>query len=285
MTALGADIVANAILPSILGDKSFPVPSVDLTDEAYALPEESGPLYVAVDHIDNADLTERVVGGNGTFDTIMAGIAAHLRGEYEANRITGADYTKAYIALTEAAIGNAVQFLLGREQAYWQALAAKHQAQTAQIAVVAAKVQLATAKAQLQGMSYEALTNEATYAITKLKLAGEDAAYGTARYQLDKILPKQLELVSEQVESQRSQTLDTRTDGTTVVGSVGKQKALYQQQIVSYQRDAEVKAAKLFTDAWITQKTIDEGLLAPTGFQNASVDVILTALKTNNGLI
>ncbi|MBQ5153795.1 hypothetical protein EGM85_11085, partial [Macrococcus caseolyticus] len=63
-----------------------------------------------------------------------------------------------------------------------------------------------------------------------------------------------------------------------------KQKELYTQQITSYQRDAEVKAAKLFTDAWITQKTIDEGLTPPNGFTNASVDDVLSTVKRNNSL-
>ena len=65
---------------------------------------------------------------------------------------------------------------------------------------------------------------------------------------------------------------------------MGKQVDLYSQQITSYQRDGEVKTAKLFTDAWITMKTMDEGLLPPTNFQNTSLDAILGDLKTLNGL-
>jgi len=84
---------------------------------------------------------------------------------------------------------------------------------------------------------------------------------------------------------QRAQTLDTRSDGVTdVEGVLGKQKDLYTQQITSYRRDAETKVAKLFTDAWITMKTIDEGLSPPTGFTNASLDEILGVLKVNNDL-
>jgi hypothetical protein len=45
-----------------------------------------------------------------------------------------------------------------------------------------------------------------------------------------------------------------------------------------------VKAAKLFTDAWITQKTMDEGLTAPNGFTNSVIDTILSSLRTNNAL-
>ena len=40
----------------------------------------------------------------------------------------------------------------------------------------------------------------------------------------------------------------------------------------------------MFVDAWITQKTIDEGMMAPSGFTNASLDTILTKLKVNNDL-
>ena len=62
------------------------------------------------------------------------------------------------------------------------------------------------------------------------------------------------------------------------------QKDLYTQQIESYQRDAEVKAAKMFIDTWVTQKTIDEGLTAPTVLQNASIETVMSRIKTNNGL-
>lgn len=99
-------------------------------------------------------------------------------------------------------------------------------------------------------------------------------------------LPAQLELVKEQRESERAKTLDTRTDDTTPIsGSIGKQKELYAQQIDSFEKDAKQKAAKMYLDGWITQKTLDEGLLAPTELQNATVDTVLSSVRTDNGLI
>jgi hypothetical protein len=285
MPTSGSDTAANSLLTSLTSGVSFTVPAVDLSDAVYTVPAASGPLYGTITRLNNAALTTQIVGGTGTFDVLMASVKAHLKAEYDANRITGSEYTKAYIALTEAALSNATQYLLAQEQAYWTALGAQAQAQAASIAVVTGRVQLQTAKTQLQAMVYEAANNQASYALNKAKLATEDATYGTAIYQLNNLLPKQLDLVKEQVETQRSQTLDTRTDGTTAVtGSVGKQKALYAQQILSYQRDAEVKAAKIFSDAWITMKTIDEGLLPPTGFDNTTIAAILASLKTNNSL-
>lgn len=280
----GADLEANALLTSLLAGVSFALPAVDLSDPEYTIPTAPaiGTLPVA---LTNEDLTSRTVNGTGTFDALMAGFAAHLQDQLDKNRITGEQYAKMYTTLTETAMGNAVQYLLGKDQAYWQAVSARYQAQAAEIAVVVARIQAQTAKAQLIATQFEAKNQEATYALTKLKLSTEDMTYCTAKYQLENLLPAQLVMVQEQGEAQRAQTMDTRSDGLTpIAGQVGKQKDLYTQQITSYQRDAEVKAGKMFVDAWITMKTIDEAVLPPTGFTNASLDTVLTAIKVNNNL-
>jgi hypothetical protein len=284
MPTYGSDTVANTLMTSLLAGEDFNLPDVDLSGPDFAFPVETGELYADIDRVANEDLTSKAVGGSGTFDVVMAGIDAHLKREYENGRITGAEYSKVYVALTESALGNSVQFLLGKEQSYWQAMAAKYQAQAQRIGVITAKVQLETAKVQLQALGFEVLANGANYALTKAKIATEDAQYGAALYNLSNILPEQLKMVKEQAEAQRAQTLDVRFDGSAVSGSIGKQKELYTQQITSYRRDAEVKAAKIFSDAWIAQKSVDEGLLAPTNFQNATIDTVLSKIKTANEL-
>ena len=104
-------------------------------------------------------------------------------------------------------------------------------------------------------------------------------------YQEDHILPTQKLLMLEQYEVQRAQTLNTRSDNTTtVVGAIGKQKELYTEQISSYVKDARLKAAKFWLDGWITQKSLDEGLIAPTQLTNAEIDEVLVSIKTNLGL-
>lgn len=291
--SFGGETVANQLLIALMAGENITIPQVDLSADIYKIPGGiDSEQYLPVRKLTNEDLTTRVVGGDGTFDALMAGFGAHLKVEYDKGRITGAEYTKAFIALTEGAMANAVQYLLGRDSAFWQAVAA-------QAAAITARVQLETAKVQYAAMQLEAMIGRANYALTKLKLATEDVTYAQGKYQIDNLLPQQyatgqyslnimfpqqLALLKEQTEVQRAQTLDQRTDGQTVTGSVGKQKDLYTQQITSYQRNAEVSAAKLFTDAWITQKTIDEGLLPPAGFENASVNTILSKLKTNNNL-
>lgn len=274
---MSSDTVANSLFTSLTSGTSFTLPAVDLTDAAFTRPAATGDLYASFDALTNADLTTKVIDGTGTFDVLMSAVSAQLKGEFLANRISGAEYTKAYIAMVDSAIGGSIQFLLGREAAHWQSINAQLTAQALQVQVVAARVQLETEKAKLATARMEAQNAAASYALTKLKLSTEGVGYDVASYQLANILPQQLDQV-------RAQTKDTNADGSTIAGNLGKQKALYQQQIVSYQRDSENKAVKVFTDAWITMKTIDEGLSPPTKFANTNLDTILTHLQTNNSL-
>lgn len=273
-----AEVEANRLLEELTKGDDFTLPDIDMSGPEWDIPGgDDSPIFGAITKITNESLTTREVGGSGTFDALMESAHNHLKAEFKANRITGGEYTKAYIAMMEACMSNAVQFLLGRDQAYWAAA-------LAQIQAVTARVTLATTKAQFILAKIQALSAKSEYALTKMKIATESETYCAALFNASQMLPQQLKLITEQTEAQRAQTLDTRSDGATVTGSVGKQKELYSQQITSYQRDAEVKASKLFTDAWITQKTIDEGLNPPNGFTNASIDTILTKLKSNNGL-
>lgn len=361
----GAETEASALLTSLTADTSFPIPEVDFNDPLLQIPGDiNSELYTAVSKLTNADLSSGTVNGTGTFEVLMRGFEAHLDREFKNNRITGAEYSKTYTALTTAAMGTAVQFLLGKDQSFWQA-------QQAQIAAITARVQLQTAKVQLAALQMEALTQKTNYALAKLRLATESQQYciskfnlesmlpaqldmleeqragqtiqnsilqfnvdstlpaqlvgitnqnaqieaqtnstnfslasilpkqaaqltaqidtqiaqtATLEYTIANILPKQALLVQEQAEVQHSQTADIRTDGGVVNGTVLAQKQLYQQQVISYRRDAEVKVAKLFTDAWTVQKTIDEGIVPPDNFTNSSIDAILNDLKTNNGI-
>lgn len=110
-------------------------------------------------------------------------------------------------------------------------------------------------------------------------------------YNLANTLPRQVELVGEQIklteeqtESERAKTLDTRSDGATVEGSVGKQKDLYDQQIDSFIKDAQHKTAKMFLDSWITRKTLDIGVPVPSEFSETTVSNVFNNVRTNNSL-
>ena len=192
-------------------------------------------IPASVARLTNDELTQVSIDGTGLFDVLMRSVEIHLDQEFDKGRISTDQFAKTYISAMELAMGQAVQYLLGRESAYWNAI----------------QIREAAVLAELQ--------QEMTAA--------------------------QRGLILEQTEAKRAETLDTRSDGTTAVaGSIGKQKALYDQQIDSYEKDAQYKVAKLFSDAWITQKTLDEGLTAPTSFTNAEVDEVMAAVRLANSL-
>ena len=90
----------------------------------------------------------------------------------------------------------------------------------------------------------------------------------------------QKSMMREQVEAERAKTIDTRTDGTIIIGSIGKQKDLYTQQIDSFVKDAKHKTAKMYLDGWVTQKTLNEDLDAPAELSNVTV----AGVRVENGL-
>lgn len=275
----------------------------DTTGLIFQLPEDtSDEMYQKVLEVKIEDLTTGSITGSGAFDKIMASVKQHLQAEYEIGRITGNEYTKAYIETTNAALQTALQFVLGREQAFWAAQTAQIQAITARVELEAAKynydnilpIQKNTAQVSYESAKYNydhMLPIQADTALVNYQTAKYTYDYmlpiqrDAALYNVQHILPAQSALLTGQAEVQHAQISDTLLDGgTPVTGVMGAQQALYKQQVISYKRDAEVKAARIFTDAWITQKTIDDGLTAPPNFTNSSVDAILGTIKSNNDL-
>lgn len=212
----GAEVVADALMDSLLVGETFTVPTVNLNDPAFNFPSIVGnPLYNAVSELTNEDLTTRIVGGTGTYDAIMASQAVHLKDEFTAGRITGAEYTKAYIALAQAACGQAIQFLLGKDQAYWASVLAQGQA-------LAAKVQLETAKVQLAIALVEMNNQRALFALNKIRLANEDAQYGITQYNLGTMLPAQLGQLTAQTANVTAEGLNIPKQGTVLINQAAQ---------------------------------------------------------------
>lgn len=75
---------------------------------------------MAVD-INIDDLTTGSVDGTGTFDKMMATVAAQLDDQFKKNRMNASDYAKVYTQLMQSTMQSAIQFELGRELAAAQA--------------------------------------------------------------------------------------------------------------------------------------------------------------------
>ena len=273
-----ADNIGKALFSNLIAGEDFSIPDVDFSDPKWELPASlDTALQADVKSVELEDLTERRVGGDGSVDALMEFASAHLKEEFDKGRITGAEYTKAYTSIMTAAMQTGLQFLLQRDAVRWAGI-------TAQIQALASKVNLETAKAQFIAAKATVRVTEAQYANQVIDLSIKDSNYCISQYNLNSVLPQQLILTNEQTEAARAQTLETRTDGSPVRGSVGKQKDLYTQQITSYQRSSEINAAQMFKDAWIAHKSIDEGIDTPASFNATSISEVLASIKTNNGL-
>lgn len=99
------------------------------------------------------------------------------------------------------------------------------------------------------------------------------------------LLGKQIIMTQEQAEAERAKTLNNRSDGASVVGSIGKQKDLYTQQIDSFIKDAQHKAAKLYLDSWVTRKTLDDAVQPPAEMSTDDVGDVIHNIRQNNNLI
>ncbi|WP_421991631.1 hypothetical protein [Roseococcus sp.] len=278
--------IDQALVAAATSTAPFVTPTLPLNDPLLQVPAiVSDEMYAHLKGPELPDLTTKVVNGAGAFDGIMVALKAHLREEFEKNRITGAEYTKAYLETVQMGLSGAIQFLLGKEQAFWQA-------QRAQIDAVAGRVELETKRVQLNRAQLDAMAAQFTLSqllpkqrdLLVAQIAGATLDNQIKTYNVSYILPAQRTLLLEQGEAQRGQTSDYRSDGSMVAGVMGSQKALYAQQVVSYKRDGQLKVAKLFADAWTIQKTVDEGLDPPANFTNDQVNSVMGVLRNVNEL-
>lgn len=269
------DVNAKTLLESLTTNLDFSVPKVDFNDPAFQIPEDLADALQKVPESLTLDLlTECKLDGAGAFDKIMTSLKLHLQQEYEEQRITGAEYAKVYVAMMQYALQYAVQFLLGKDNAYYTALNTQAQALTANLDAYTAKVRLAIAQSQ-------AHLSKAQYANEVLKLSTVDK-------QTDLIMAQtasqkqQKELLVEQTEQAHAQVSDTRIDGTTPVqGYTGNQNKLLQQQVKSFKNDHVVKAAKVFADSLATQLSMSTATVDGTGFDAAGINKASTALQNS----
>jgi hypothetical protein len=283
------DTRAKELLTSITDGLDFSVPNVDFDDASLQIPESlAEALQKVPEQLTNDSLTEGCIEGEGTFDQIMKALKDHLTDEFEAGRITGAEYTKAYVAMMQTALQSAVQYLLGRDTAYYQALGAQAQALTLNIGAYTAKVQLAIAQAQ-------ALQNKAQYANTVLNLAATDKQMESMDKQMEHV-DKQMEvedaqirqtnaqviLIGEQSEQAHAQVSDTMRDGSTrVTGYTGNQNALLKQQVIAFKKDSVIKAAKIYADSFATQISMSTATAAGTGLDANGIGTAISKLASS----
>lgn len=254
----------NSLFNNLTKDYTSNFPNIDWDDVAFQIPPELlKAITKEATSVEISDVTIKKFDGTGSFDVLMSSISNHLREEFRANRITGSEYSKVWVGGLETAIQQAIAFTLNKDEATWKGI-------TAQLQAITAMANLKLIQAQISAMKQDEALKKAQYGLTKAQILSQEI---------------QQCLLREQIETERANTLDFRSDGVTpVTGSVGKQKDLYSQQIVSYQRDSELKAAKVWADAWAVIETITESDILPDTFKNPSVESVMESLRAKAGI-
>ena len=269
------DVRSKELLSSVTEGLDFNIPNVDFDDSAFDIPDSlANALQNTPEQLTVGTLTECVVDGNGCFDKVMTALKAHLNLEYEAGRITGAEYTKAYIASMQGALQFSVQYLLGKDNAFFQALGTQASALRANIDAYTAKVQLAIAQAQAHQL-------KAQYATTVLQLSATEEQKELVEAQTE-VQKQQKGLLLEQTEQAHAQVSDTRLDGSSPVsGYTGNQNKLLKQQVEAFKHDAIVKGSKIFTDSFATQLSMSTATVAGTGLDAQGIAKATAALQAS----
>jgi len=86
-------------------------------------------------------------------------------------------------------------------------------------------------------------------------------------------------LLEQRALTEQAQILDI-VDGNTVLGTIGKQKALHQAQTDGFARDAEQKALKIMMDSWGISKSVSgDAIDAPDGARNDDIEDLIIKLR------
>lgn len=301
-----AGSIAGSLFTQLTAGREFSLPAADLSGEEFQIP----PLdEVNVQTLDEAALTSRTVAGTGLFDGLMESIRAHLEGEFQKNRITGAQYTEAFISMTGTAMGAAVQYLLTKDQAQYQAALMQRQAQIAEIGVVTARIGAEESKARLQMVQIQAQNAEVEFALNKLRLASEDmnwrlmdqqrlqAEFQTTEilplqrsgllldqemrtveiarvtYELEELLPLQKDITQSELELKASQV-------SKIEFEVGQ---MMPAQLVGMTKDNEVKDAQI--EGMGTDNQVKRGQLDRITFEVAEIlPATLIGMEADNAL-
>ena len=265
------DVRSKELLSSVTEGLDFSIPNVDFNDPSFDIPNSlASALQKTPEPLTIGTLTDCNIDGDGCFDKVMTALKAHLMGEYDAGRITGAEYTKAYIASMQGALQFSVQYLLGKDNAYFTALGTQAGALRANVEAYTAKAQLAIAQAQ-------AHMNKAQYAAEVLKLGATDTQRDLVIEQAKQVVAQtsltgvQEDLTTEQVNTQVNQTkhLAEQTKQVTAqTALVGVQKDLTTEQV----KTQEKQTAHLGRQTELVTEQIDQ-TIAQTGLIGAQTIV------------
>ena len=265
MSKFNDEVVSKEMLETLTKDLNFNIPDIDLDsisldDLDIEVPTEllnalkQSPTQINID-----TLTKPEIGGDATFDRLMYAVKIHLKEEVDKGRITGSEYANAYVTMAGNAMQSAVQYELNRYQTNYQAILSHINAITAIIEakckLASSKVELATAKVMYASSVAQANNHRATYADTVMNLGIKDANYGLVNAQKD-----------------------------SIDAAVVRENNLTDQQIKSYIIKDKRECAKIYSDSYITNLSVDAGMKVPDSMTDTNISAVMDSLRQASGL-
>lgn len=265
MSKFNDEVVSKEMLETLTRDLNFNIPDIDLDnisldDLDIEIPTELlDALKQSQTQINIDTLTKPEIGGDATFDRLMYAVKIHLKEEVDKGRITGSEYANAYVTMAGNAMQSAVQYELNRYQTNYQAILSHINAITAIIEakckLASSKVELATAKVMYASSVAQANNHRATYADTVMNLGIKDANYGLVNAQKD-----------------------------SIDAAVIRENNLTDQQIKSYIIKDKRECAKIYSDSYITNLSVDAGMKVPDSMTDTNISAVMDSLRQASGL-
>ena len=290
MSKFNDEVVSKEMLETLTKDLNFNIPDIDLDsisldDLDIEIPTElldalkQSPTQINID-----TLTKPEIGGDATFDRLMYAVKIHLKEEVDKGRITGSEYANAYVTMAGNAMQSAVQYELNRYQTNYQAILSHINAITAIIEakckLASSKVELATAKVMYASSVAQANNHRATYADTVMNLGIKDANYGLVNAQKDSVDASVIR--DDSVSAQQIRLMGSQKD--SIDAAVIRENNLTDQQIKSYIIKDKRECAKIYSDSYITNLSVDAGMKVPDSMTDTNISAVMDSLRQASGL-
>lgn len=210
--------------------------------------------YDVIEKITLEDVTTGVIDGDGNFDKLMKTVALHTHEEYKSSRIRGVEYSTIYLGAMQMVLDAALKFTLEIDKSWLEAEILRLQAEKLEIEKVKVQNESDLIAAQIPLIQQQTINAVKEGIILDKQACKLDAEF-------DVLMETKLKLIQETLLLlQKTATEKAQTSGAAIETDsvLGKQIALYTAQRDGFHRDAEQKAADIFTKTWSVRRTTNE---------------------------
>ena len=181
-------------------------------------------------HIDTVSAGVPVWEGTGVFDELMKAINGNIQVQYDSGRIKGSEYATVYLGSMQAAISEAMKFMLTKDQ-----IVKDLELKTVQIEATEADT-LIKQEQSIKDLELKQAQINIALEDKRLKAAQADA------YPLQAV--QELALITEQVLTQKEDTKLKEAQAIAYPLQSAKDLEVKEQQILNMQNDEDIKTAQ-----------------------------------------